>query len=270
MNLNTLYFLLQKVRHQDTEESTFFELGFSSEQAYYNELGKFMFGYVSIGESRTMFTSHLDTVETYRSGISKNIYLDPVTKHLFADNRVLGADDGAGVALLYHMIENKVAGHYFFFAGEEIGGVGSSYLAGNFESLFPTLKLDRAIAFDRKGTSDVIVEQFCGECCSEEFARELCLQLGTVYSPTRGSFTDTANFVEFIPECTNVSIGYYKEHSKEEYLDLNYLQELSEKVCKIAWEALPVVRKPWLAQETLLEEFGFRSYYDREFGWLYY
>ena len=270
MNLSTLYYLLQKVRHHGTEESTFFELGFSKEQAYYNELGKFMFGYVSIGESRTMFTSHLDTVENYRSGVSKKIYLDPVTNQVFAHDKVLGADDGAGVALLCHMIENKVAGHYFFFAGEEIGGIGSSYLAENFETLFPELELDRAIAFDRKGTSDVIVEQFCGGCCSEDFALELCSELGTEFCPAVGTFTDTANFVEFIPECTNVSIGYYNEHSKKEYLDLKYLQELSEKVCKIDWEALPTVRNPLAKKETLLEEFGFKSYYDRDFGWFYY
>lgn len=298
MNLNILYLLLQKVRYHGTEESTFFELGFSKEQAYYNELGKFMFGYVSIGESRTMFTAHLDTVENYRSGVSKKIYLDPVTQQLFADNQVLGADDGAGVALLCHMIESKVAGHYFFFAGEEIGGVGSSYLADTFVRLFPTLVFDRAIAFDRKGTSDVIVEQFCGECCSTAFALELCRQLGTEYLPTIGSFTDTANFVSFIPECTNVSIGYYNEHSKKEYLDLAYLQELAKKVCEVDWESLPTSRVcsskyvmleveeyqeffsgDWLEdlegvsekpKEPLLEEFGFRPYYDREFGWLYY
>ena len=270
MNFNTLYFLLQKVRYCGTEESTFFELGFSKEQAYYSEQGKFMFGYIKVGESKTMFTTHLDTVENYRSGVTKSIYLDPVTNHLFANNQVLGADDGAGVALLCHMITSQVAGHYFFFAGEEVGGIGSSYLAKNFERLFPTLELDRAIAFDRKGTSDVVVEQFCGKCCSEVFALELCNKLGTDYLPAIGSFTDTANFVDFIPECTNVSVGYYNEHSKDEYLDLTYLQELAEKVCKIDWESLPTVRNLWVEQETFLEEFGFRDYYDRDFGWCCY
>jgi hypothetical protein len=189
-----------------------------------------------------MFTSHLDTVETHRVGLTKKVFLDPVTNQLFANNQVLGADDGAGVALLCHMIKEQVAGHYFFFAGEEIGGIGSSYLADNFDTLFPTLKLNRAIAFDRKGTSDVIVSQFCGTCCSDSFALALCKKLGTEYKPAQGSFTDTANFVSFILECTNVSVGYYNEHSKNEYLDLTYLQSLAKKVCEIDWERLPTSR----------------------------
>jgi hypothetical protein len=242
MNLAKLYFLLQKNRCQGTEESTFLELGFCEEQAYYINKGAFMFGYVKVGDSKTMFTSHLDTVETHRAGLTKKILLDPITNQLFADKQVLGADDGAGVALLCHMITEGVAGHYFFFAGEEIGGIGSNYLADNFSELFPTLELNRAIAFDRKGTSDVVVSQLCGTCCSNSFALALCEALGTEYAPARGSFTDTANFINFIPECTNVSVGYYNEHSKYEYLDLTYLQELAKKVCKIDWEMLPTSR----------------------------
>jgi hypothetical protein len=202
-----------------------------------------MFGYISVGNSSTMFTCHLDTVETSRSGLVKLLNFDPIAKHIFVkDSGVLGADDGAGVALLCHMIEQQVAGHYFFFASEEIGGIGSSYLAENFDTLFPTLELSRAIAFDRKGTSDVIVSQFCGECCSDSFALALCKELGTEYKPAQGSFTDTANFIDFIPECTNVSVGYYNEHSKNEYLDLTYLQSLAKKVCEIDWEKLPTSR----------------------------
>lgn len=242
MNLNNLYYLLRKVRYFGTEESTFFELGFKKEQAYYDTFGKFMFGYVSVGTSNTMFTCHLDTVENKRIGTNKAIYLDSKKNHIFANNQVLGADDGAGVALLCHMIENEVAGHYFFFAGEELGGTGSNYLARNFSKLFPSLKLDKAIAFDRKGTNDVVISQFWGQCCSESFALALCKELGTEYEPAHGSFTDTANFVDFIPECTNISIGYYNEHSKDEYLDLGYLQRLAKKVLGINWESLPTKR----------------------------
>jgi hypothetical protein len=87
-----------------------------------------------------------------------------------------------------------------------------------------------------------VVSQFCGTCCSDDFALALCSKLGLEYRPANGSFTDTANFVDFIPECTNVSVGYYNEHSKDEYLDLSYLQALAEKVPKIDWEGLPTER----------------------------
>lgn len=60
----------------------------------------------------------------------------------------------------------------------------------------------------------------------------------------RGIFTDTANYTHLIPECTNVSVGYYHEHTKDEALDLDYLRELSEKVIEVDWEDLPTTREP--------------------------
>ena len=34
---------------------------------------------------------------------------------------------------------------------------------------------------------------------------------------TGGSFTDTANYTDIIPECTNLSCGYYNAHTQSEY-----------------------------------------------------
>jgi len=33
-------------------------------------------------------------------------------------------------------------------------------------------------------------------------------------------YTDTAEFTDIIPECTNRSVGYAREHTQEESLDL--------------------------------------------------
>ena len=254
MNLEHLTYLLTKVRYQGTEEATFFELGFKRTQAYYED-NKFMFGYIKVGESNTMFTCHLDTVESYRTGEFKKIVIN--NNLISSENKVLGADNGAGVTLLLHMIEKKIAGHYFFFAGEEIGGIGSVCLANNFTKLFPNLKLERAVAFDRAGDSDVIDYQLGSPCCSSKFATALCSKLGSNYKPAYGTFTDTANFIDFIPECTNVSIGYYNAHSKQEYLDLSYLKNLSSKVCDINWEELPVDRN--CLEESFENSFNYQK-----------
>lgn len=260
-NLNeVLYFLLNKVRCQGTELSTWETLPIPNKQTFRHH-GQFMFGYVKVGESSTMFTCHLDTVENKRSGTTKKVYLDTVNNYIFANNQVLGADDGAGVALLCHMICNNIAGHYFFFAGEEIGGIGSMYLADNFSNIFPALQLNRAIAFDRKGTSDVVVEQFCGKCCSDVFVDALCVELGLDYKPAIGSFTDTANFVGIIPECTNVSVGYYNEHSKSEYLDVGYLEKLSNVILKVQWELLPVGEIIHSSKFGMLEELEYAEFF---------
>ena len=58
-----------------------------------------------------------------------------------------------------------------------------------------------------------------------------------------GVWTDSAEFVDVIPECTNISVGYYREHSNEEYQDIDYLESLCEVVTKVNWESLPTVWK---------------------------
>lgn len=196
---------------------------------------------VSVGESDTLFTCHTDTV--HRAG-GVNLFTEK-DGFLLADGAPLGADDGAGIAILFHMMKHKVAGTYLFCRAEEVGGQGSQYIADTNPLWLKQFK--RAIAFDRKGTSDVITHQG-SRCASDSFGMALSLALseahdGLLYAPSAyGVFTDTANFMYLIPECTNVSVGYYNEHSNNEKLDLHHLQKLADAVIKVDWEALPTER----------------------------
>jgi len=52
-----------------------------------------------------------------------------------------------------------------------------------------------------------------------------------------------------VPECSNLSIGYAREHSTFETLDIEYLEALIARLCAIDWEALPVVRDPLAADD---------------------
>ena len=70
---------------------------------------------------------------------------------------VLGADDKLGCYIMCRLIEAGVSGLYVFHVGEEVGGIGSSYLAKTYPDKFHNI--DRCIAFDRKGYSDVITHQ---------------------------------------------------------------------------------------------------------------
>lgn len=206
------------------------------------------FIYCTDPDSTTLFTAHLDTAHR-EDGHNPVIYDEDLEWMSKADGLPLGADCGAGVWLLYKMAEAGVPGTYLFTVGEERGGVGARWLAEH-AALFLG-KFKRAIAFDRKGTSSVITHQFCGRCCSDEFARALSLGLtttipgGYVFQPDdTGIYTDTAEFISDIPECTNISTGYFQEHTGNETLDVGYLKALLEACLKIDWEALPTVRDP--------------------------
>ena len=204
--------------------------------------------YVTDPASTSLFVGHLDTVHQ-EDGHNPVIFDEELEWMSKADGLPLGADDGAGVWLLYMMALAGVPGTYLFPLGEERGGVGSDWMSGNVPKFLCQFK--RAIAFDRKGTHSVITHQWAGRCCSDEFADALAAQLtttipgGYVFQPDNtGVFTDTANFIDEIPECTNISAGYSNEHTGKETLDVGYLKALLVACLKIDWEALPTARDP--------------------------
>ena len=210
--------------------------------------------------SRTLFTAHTDTV--HHGGGANTVRVDSVSEpgQTFwrADSgAALGADDGAGVALMHHMIERHVAGYYIFFRGEEAGGVGSKGLAASQPDL---LKLfDRAIAFDRANYYDVITHQSGGRCASDEFAQALSDQINCtsddfMYCPDSGGvYTDTAEFTHLIPECTNLSVGYFSQHGDREHQNVTFLQNLADALCLVKWDDLPTVRR---AERKTYGKFG--------------
>ena len=107
---------------------------------------------------------------------------------------------------------------------------------------------DRMISFDRRGTNSVITHQRSYRCCSDEFADELANQLNKTNNffykkDDTGVYTDSAEFVNQIPECTNISVGYMKEHTFMESQDLFHLGKLAISVLDVDWENLPSKRK---------------------------
>lgn len=193
--------------------------------------------------NRTLFVAHVDTVHR-KPGPNK---ITKTTAKWSACGAPLGADDGAGVAMLMHLLHSGVNAYFIFTQGEECGGIGATFLATKHAALLS--EFDRAIAFDRRGIDSVITHQGWGRCCSDKFAEALADALNDdmtlMYLPDdTGVYTDTAEFTDVIPECTNISVGYYHEHSDREYLDIAHFVALAERVAKIDWDALPTDRDP--------------------------
>lgn len=197
--------------------------------------------------NRTLFVAHVDTVHR-KEGPNK---IRQTNTHWYADGAALGADDGAGVAMLMHLLHAGVPAYYVFTQGEECGGIGATWLAKHWSD--GLAKFDRAIAFDRRGIDSVITHQGRGRCCSDAFADALSAALNEgdtlMYLPDNtGVYTDTAEFIDIIPECTNISVGYYSEHSDKESLDIIHFQALADRVAKIDWDSLPTDRDPTVVE----------------------
>lgn len=209
--------------------------------------------HATVGDSpRVLFSSHTDTVHAeagrQRVAVDANGYarLHPME----LGRNCLGADDTAGCFIMLELIAAGIPGHYIFHYGEERGGIGSSALA-EVHAEWLTESFDHAIAFDRRGFGDIITHQGYGRCASDAFATAFAHALNVAgdrlrYQPCdRGIYTDTAEYAELIPECTNVSVGYFDEHTPAECLHIGHVLRLSDALQALDYSTLTVDRDPY-------------------------
>jgi len=222
-------------------------------------LSKDKFGnyYKIVGKSETMFTSHLDTVDRNKSKVTIYSEKNGGDEILSSDgSTILGADDKSGVSVMLYMISNNVPGLYYFFIGEERGGIGSRELSFEFDKFDYLKNIKRCVSFDRRNYFSVITEQLGGVCCSNDFANALCRELNksglSVKIDPTGIFTDSASFIEQIQECTNISVGYFNEHTTKEKQNITFLDKLAKACIKVDWEKLPTVRKIGIDDDILI------------------
>lgn len=188
---------------------------------------------LSVGDNpNIIFTAHHDTV--HRQGGMQSLLVegDTVTT---VDGDCLGADCTTGIFIMLEMIAAQVPGLYVIHAGEELGCIGSrSFVEHSDLSTY-----DACISFDRMGTGSIITHQ-CGlRTASDAFARSLEGILGLGLTPDdSGVYTDSNEYRAAVSECTNVSVGYYRQHSKHESQDLLYLRRLVRALIAADWTQL--------------------------------
>lgn len=207
--------------------------------------------FYQIGNSETLFTTHLDT---YSKKYEKVNHLEDDDDEyvIFTDGKtILGGDNKLGCCILIGMIENRIPGTYYFFLGEEpilSGGLwGSTRALENKPDFFKNFK--RCVAFDRRGYGSIVMRQKGRMSSSDRFIRTIAdklKELGEIEfdeSSKYGYYTDTATFMDVIPECTNISAGGFGEHTLNEWVDLNYTYNVYQTALKIKWDELPVERQ---------------------------
>jgi hypothetical protein len=168
---------------------------------------------------------------------------------------------------MLELIEKNIPGLYYFFVGEECGCVGSGSLSKVMQNLnLP--KINKVISFDRRGYDGIITHQLSGRTASDEFAQEFANRLnefGFWYKPDpTGIYTDSAEFAYDIPECTNISVGYFNEHTLYEEQDIEFLEYLCEVLPQIDFDTLPVKRNiSDISNDNYFDEFNYGYYSNR-------
>lgn len=191
--------------------------------------GEVLAYYYKATNDPVLWSSHVDSVHVGAGNVK--VAFDPYMLVAYVEDQKtpLGADDAAGMWLLFQMIRAGVGGTYIFHKAEEVGGIGSRGVAKHHSGFLSAY--DYAIAFDRKANTSVITHQGGMRCCSEKFADSIISILNkqpnmAYVKDDGGVFTDTKNYINHIAECTNLSCGYTHEHTVNETLDVAFLVDL--------------------------------------------
>ena len=174
--------------------------------------------YVTRGMSETYpcIVAHLDQVQTLHSEDFQAVETDDIIFGWSAKNKRyegLGADDKNGIWVALQCLLRYDNMKAAFFIGEEIGCVGSGKADMTF---FEDCRF--VVQCDRRGFDDFITEASITELCSNDFATATNYELFN-YKETRGLMTDVMTLKQngLKVSCCNLSCGYYKPHTDEEF-----------------------------------------------------
>ena len=179
------------------------------------------------GDSPVCLVSHLDTVH---KDLPENILIDQDTGLMWSPEGI-GGDDRCGTfAVLYilanQLKENKQKPTILFTTDEEIGCVGASVAAREIpEDMRNHLKF--LIEIDRRHEKDCVFYN----TRNKDF--EDYIQLFG-FEKAHGSCSDISKLSPVWDlASTNLSSGYFNEHSKSEYINVNYLMTTILRVINI-------------------------------------
>jgi hypothetical protein len=169
-----------------------------------------------------MLVAHLDTVHPFPPA---EIYHDQ-EKGVLWSPQGLGADDRAGVLAILYVLKWGYRPHILLCDLEESGGLGAR------EAVKRLSRPDVAfiLGLDRRGADDYVMYGWRSpelEVFLERYG----------FRQASGTFSDIAVLCPAwkIPGA-NLSVGYYQEHSKAEYLRLPELYRTAARVCRMLGE----------------------------------
>jgi len=205
---------------------------------------------------RLCFTAHHDTVHKAGGMQAMVVSNGVISVAEPSTSNCLGADCTTGIWLMLNMIEAGIQGTYVVHAAEEVGCKGSTGLVHDNPAWLD--HTDAVISFDRKGVDSVITHQMGIRTASDEFAKSFAsaVDLPQLKSDDSGSYTDSNEYAKIIPECTNISVGYYNQHTSKETQDLDFAEVLLKHLLEADWSKIVISRDPTTYEDIY-------SYWDK-------
>jgi len=177
------------------------------------------------GSKRIIINAHMDTVASKPADIQvlhakKDIILSST------NNQVIGADDKNGVWSILRLLtdeEIETPLTALLCVAEESGCNGSQYAMDHHSDYFDDCVFN--ITVDRRGDTDIIIENCDITLCSKEMQAQLS-EWGKPFGlrTTQGSISDVSNIVEHLKiNGINLFAGYHGAHMGSEYTSMREL-----------------------------------------------
>lgn len=173
------------------------------------------------GDIGIMLVSHLDTVHKV---LPSQIFIDK-EKNVMWSPEGIGGDDRAGIFGITQIIKDCKP-YLLFTTDEEIGGIGAKKFTEEYKIAL-NKKVKYIVELDRRGNKQAVFY----DCGNKKF-KDYILSFG--FKEYYGSFSDISVLSPaYDIASVNVSAGYYNEHTKQEYINLNDLKNTVEIVKKM-------------------------------------
>ena len=183
-------------------------------------------GYVfAKGDVNILLIAHMDTARKEIPSVVLKLPTENGIK-ICAENSLVGGDDRCGVWMIMNIIKN-VKCHVLFLEDEEIGCIGARKFADSEHAKYVKENIAFMIELDRRGSNDCVF--YSND--NRDFIKYIEEKTGTKESI--GSMSDISIIM---PETgvagVNLSCGYYREHTKDEYIMVDEMNDMMWRVQK--------------------------------------
>lgn len=183
-----------------------------------------------VGDLPVMMVAHLDTVfEQYTSLKKGHLWDDYLINQIDIRDKViyhdkeeqvmwspegLGADDRVGVFMILSMVRQGLRPSILFTTDEESGSASGGAFAQRYRKSFHKYGIKYLLELDRSGHNDCVFYK-----CKNDTFKSYIEKFG--FKTALGSFTDISVLCPILGVAgTNISVGYFNEHSFTEMIDL--------------------------------------------------
>lgn len=203
------------------------------------------------GNIKILLVAHMDTVHKEKC---TEIFIR--NKNELYSPQGIGGDDRCGIYMIMQIIKQKKCS-VLFTEDEEIGGIGANKFIKTQLARELIGKFNYIIELDRKGNKDAVFYN----CDNPEFTQFITKEY---FKEDFGSYSDISDIAPFLEAAAvNLSSGYYKAHTTDEYINVSEMETIHQEVIKLIDRTTEEDKFEYI--ESKYNYWGYRSFgfYDR-------